>query len=187
MTEIDRHTIEQAAAGDLSAFERIYHFTSGFVYGLALRMVRNPQDASEITQDVFMKVYYKLKDFRFQSSLKTWIYRIAVNTALNARRRLGLRRTRETSMDDNILDLQTAPMTQLPCAEVERKQRLEFLLSRLTPEHKTILLLRETEGLSYQEIADVLKINLNTVRTRLKRARQQLVLLAESGVIRNEM
>jgi len=187
MSDIDRHIILKAIEGDLSAFEQIYRLTSGFVYGLALRLLRNPQDAAEVTQDVFMKVYRKLKDFRFEASLKTWIYRIAINTALNARRRSGLRRSREVGVDDNILALQAAPPTTLPGEEGEKKQRLEFLLSRLTPDHKTILLLRETEGLSYQEIADVLRINLNTVRTRLKRARQQLIALAESEEVRNEM
>jgi len=187
MTEIDQQTIQKAVEGDLGAFEHIYRSTSGFVYGLALRLLRDPQDAAEVTQDVFMKVYRKLKDFRFQSSLKTWLYRIAVNTALNARRRSGLRRSREVGMDDDILALQAAPMTSLPSVGALKRQRLEFILSRLTPDHKTVLLLRETEGLSYQEIADILKVNLNTVRTRLKRARQQLIALAESEEVRNEM
>ncbi len=187
MAEIERQIIEKAAEGDLAAFEQIYRATSGFVYALVLRLVRQPEDAAEITQDVYMKIYGNLKDFRYQSALKTWIYRIAVNTALNARRRLGLRRSREVALDDTMLVNRPAPGADLPAAEAEKKQRLEFILSRLTPEHRIILSLRETDGLSYQEIADVLKINLNTVRTRLKRARQQLILVADQEEVRNEL
>ena len=83
INDISNDVIAQAASGDTGAFEKIYRVFSGFTYSIAFRMVNDPQDAEEIVQDVFMRVFGQLSKFRFESSLKTWIYRIAVNTTLN--------------------------------------------------------------------------------------------------------
>ncbi len=85
MGNISRDIIEQAGQGDTEAFEIIYREYSGFVFTLARRVLENSQDAQEVTQDVFITLFHKLNDFRFDSSLKTWIYRISINTAINAR------------------------------------------------------------------------------------------------------
>src|SRR5512135_2090626 len=83
MKEISRDILVQAAQGDIKAFEIIYRESAGYVYTLAMRITNNAHDAEEVTQDVFLKVYHSLGRFQFRSTFKTWLYRIAVNTALN--------------------------------------------------------------------------------------------------------
>jgi RNA polymerase sigma-70 factor (ECF subfamily) len=85
--DISREILIKAAQGGISEFEALYKAAAGFVYTVALRVTANEQDAQEVTQDVFLKIHKKLKDFRFRSSFKTWVYRITVNTALNTLRR----------------------------------------------------------------------------------------------------
>ena len=82
MNSIDYQTIKRAAKGDLRSFEAIYRAYGGLVYRVAVRMVNNREDAEEVVQDVFLRIYDQLEKFRFESALKTWIYRIAINTTL---------------------------------------------------------------------------------------------------------
>ena len=83
MQEISKDILMQAAKGDIGAFEEIYRIASDFIFNVAYRITNNNEDAEEVSQDVFIKIYKNLKGFRFQSSFKTWIYRIAVNSAVN--------------------------------------------------------------------------------------------------------
>ena len=183
MEDIPRDIIEKAQAGDREAFESIYKAASGFVYNVALRITNNREETQEVTQDVFLKVYRHIKDFGFRSSFKTWAYRITVNTALNAHKKA----TRETDRRqdfETVIETQADPVdTGKQIARQEEaaleKARLEALLNKLNLDQRTCIVLREIEGLSYQEISRVLNINLNTVRSRLKRARETL--LAYSG------
>ena len=92
--EISNDLLQQASQGDIQAFEEIYKITSSFVYSMALRTIRNREDAQEITQEVFLKIFKNLKDFKFRSSFKTWVYRITVNTALNFIKKAGHDRNR---------------------------------------------------------------------------------------------
>jgi RNA polymerase sigma-70 factor (ECF subfamily) len=181
MNDIATGILEQASQGDINAFEEVYKATSSFVYNVALRITRNSADAEEVTQDVFMKVYRNLKGFQFRSAFKTWVYRITVNTAIN-RYRKSVRESKGRVDDDNImLSLPSASSTSESLNHNDNQARLNALLDVLSPEHKTCLILREIEGLSYQEIAETLRIPLNTVRSRLKRARQALLENAGRG------
>lgn len=83
MLDIAKDVLERAAKGDMPAFEQVYKSAGNYVYNLALRITRNSADAEEVTQDVFMKIFHHLKNFQFRSTFKTWVYRIAVNTAIN--------------------------------------------------------------------------------------------------------
>ena len=178
MIEIPRDTIHKAAEGDMAAFECIYKAASGLVFTVALRVVGNWQTAQEVTQDVFLKIHSGLGSFEFKSSLKTWIYRITVNTAINARKyaHRGTRRT--VSIEDGV------PAAELACqppdiaAKIENEHTVETLLEKLSPEQRAAIVLRELEGLCYEEMARVLHVNINTVRSRLKRARAALAKLA---------
>lgn len=176
MQDIPIEILKEAAEGDIEAFERLYRLTCGFVYNVALRVIRNCADAEEITQDVFMKVYHSLKDFHFHSSFRTWIYRITVNTAINRYR--STRREKKDRVDfDAVID--TVPVAQSSepdaLAKSDNQVRLNKLLEGLNPEYKVCIVLREIEGLSYKEIAASLNIPVNTVRSRLKRAREALL------------
>ena len=170
----------------MQAFETIYKRASGFVYNLAFRITYNAADAQEVTQDVFLKVYHNLKRFRFQSSFKTWVYRIATNAALDALKRRRRSSGREIEYDDNIES--AASVDPDEAFEKAAKQDLVGrLLTRLNPDQRSCVILRDIEGLSYREIAQTLKLNLNTVRSRLKRARDTLIALRKKGAIKYEL
>ena len=174
MLEAEQDILEQARAGDTGAFEKIYRAYSGMVYGLALRMTGREEDAEEVTQDVFVAAHRNLGGFIGTASLKTWFYRITVNTALNAIKR-NKRRRSEFRMEEGV---EFEDVRNDVSESVEREsQEAEAaeMLARLNPDQKACLLLRAKEGLSYEEIAGVLKVNINTVRTRLKRAREALL------------
>ena len=186
MDNITKNIIIEASEGSTEAFERIYNEYSGFVYNVAFRVVNNIDEAEEVTQDVFLTVFRKLKSFKFKSSLKTWVYRIAVNMAIDYARK----RTREQDHtvlyeDYNKLSKTIDPVSE----EIERAQQektISTLLEALSPDQRVCIVLRSIEGLSYQEISESLNININTVRSRLKRAREKLIALRKE-MVKNEM
>ena len=132
-----------------------------------------------MTQDVFIKIYRNLDSFEFRSSFKTWAYRITVNTALNACKKISKQEHGRQDLD-SVIDTQIASVDTKKAildreAASQAKAELSVLLRALNPDQRACIVLREIEGLSYEEIAGALKVNINTVRTRLKRAREALV------------
>ena len=186
MPDISDTIIREAAQGDVNAFEEIYKAYSGLVYSVAYRMVRHQENAEEVTQEVFLTVYRKLNTFAFKSSLKTWIYRMAINTTINYAKKTNKENNRTVEFNEEFSWVD-------PSNDVEREVDKQFnervvasLLNTLNPDQRACIVLRNIEGLSYQEIAEVLNININTVRTRLKRARETLLLL-RNEVMNNAM
>ncbi|HOW35531.1 MAG TPA: RNA polymerase sigma factor [Candidatus Omnitrophota bacterium] len=187
MNSIVPDVLARASQGDMEAFEQMYKETSGFVYSVALRITRNSVDAEEVTQDVFMKIYHSLKDFEFRSAFKTWIYRITVNAAIN-RYRKTIREGKGRVNYDNIIEsLPGGSLASEEAVQNDNEVRVDALLELLSSEHKSCLILREIEGLSYQEIAAALAIPVNTVRSRLKRAREALLEAARKGLVKHAM
>lgn len=185
MTEIDADLIARAAGGERAAFEEIYKRTSAYVYSVVYRMLHNHADTSEAVQDVYMKVYRNLGRFKKQAQLKTWIYRIAVNTSLNyLKKRKSERLTQNDSEAEPEAQGSSAPEAGKEMMRAESETLLQSYLALLNPDQRACIILREIEGLDYQSIADTLGINLNTVRTRLKRARENLMQFAKKGVVR---
>ncbi len=178
MEEISREIITRASQGDLGCFEQIYKRFCGFVFNVALRIVNNSADAQEVTQDVFMNVYHNMGNFQFRSSFKTWVYRIAVNVSINSYRRNSRFQRSRVSFDDVAETLPVLGSSADGAINNDAKLQLGALLDKLAPEFKVCLILREIDGLSYQEIASVLSIPVNTVRSRLSRARQSLLDMA---------
>ncbi|MDP8266360.1 MAG: sigma-70 family RNA polymerase sigma factor [Candidatus Aceula meridiana] len=178
MKPVALETITKAAQGDLYAFEEIYRTFCNFVYSISWRMSGNNEDAEEITQDVFLKVHKSLKNFERRSSLKTWIYRITINTTINYQKRKHLKTP--VSLDEVGIEKFASPLPSSPDEEIQ--DRVNKLLSVLNDDQKICMILRNIEGLSYEEIAQSLKININTVRTRLKRAREKLLSLRKEVV-----
>ena len=178
MSDISNELILKAAGGDMAAFETIYKASSGFVYNIALRVTNNRDDADEVTQDVFVKIFNSLKDFGFRSSFKTWIYRIAANTAINRAKSASRRGRGTVEYDPAIHDVQAPDAAHVSPDSEEAKAKVARLLDALDPDQRAVLVLREIEELDYRAIADTLKININTVRSRLKRAREKLIALA---------
>ena len=155
------------------------------VYGLVYRIVNDPADAADTTQDVFLKVFRGMKQFHGESSLKTWIYRIALHEAANRRRWWFRHKARETSIEPAQADwggesaMQTAltDPTDSPFDNVahrEVQQRVEEELQKLSEPYRTTLILRDLEEMSYEEIAEVLDVSLGTVKSRLTRGREAL-------------
>jgi RNA polymerase sigma-70 factor, ECF subfamily len=185
MQNIALDILERASSGDMAAFEAIYKITSAFVYNVALRIVRNSADAEEVTQDVFMNIYHKLNDFQHRSTFKTWVYRITVNTAIN-RYRKSIKEVKGRVDEEGIIEsFPDRHSTAESIVQNEHESRLNVLLDLLSPEHKQCLILREIDSLSYQEISAALKIPVNTVRSRLKRAREALLEEARRGAVKN--
>lgn len=180
MPDISRETIRQASQGDRAAFEEIYRHASIFVYNVALRMLGSAHDAEEVSQDVFLTAYHKLGGYRYEASLKTWLYRITVNRAINFLKKRNRERNRTVPYEEAPDMSQAQSGTDNTRDEIlkDRQEALvEKMLSALNPDMRSCIILRNLEGLSYQEIADSLKININTVRSRLKRAREKLMAL----------
>jgi RNA polymerase sigma-70 factor (ECF subfamily) len=158
----------EIASGDLEAFGELVRRHQDFVYGAALRVVRNPVLAEDVAQEAFVRAYKALPDFRGQAQVRSWLYRIATNLALNA-----VTRRREYPQQS----LPEVAARRSPERETElamMRDDLESAIAQLPTDQREALVLREFEGLSYQEIADRLDLPLNTVRTRILRARRSL-------------
>ena len=152
------------------------------VYGLAYRMLNDPADAADTTQEVFLKAFRGIRRFHGEASLKTWIYRIAIHEASNHRRWWFRHKGRETSMEqavrpestwrDALVDHGLSPFDNVAHEEVRAKVEAEL---RQVPEpYRTAVILRDIEGLAYEEMAEILEVSLGTVKSRLVRGRQAL-------------
>jgi RNA polymerase sigma-70 factor (ECF subfamily) len=166
-------------AADESAYETLLARFQQPVYNLAFRLLNDPGDAGDVVQEVFLKVFRNVGHFRRQSSLKTWIYRITVNEAHNQRRWFFRHRSREVALDDEpeasyraVSDKERSPYDYT--FDNERQVLIENALARINPLFREVVILRDIEELSYEEIADVLQISLGTVKSRIMRGREAL-------------
>ncbi|MCR4771424.1 MAG: sigma-70 family RNA polymerase sigma factor [Oscillospiraceae bacterium] len=179
--EEEKEVIGAVLSGDKDAYEKLVLEYHKSVYNIALRMTGSPEDACDITQDVFFKAYRSLKHFRGSASFGSWIYRVASNMSIDHLRRRKRQHTAETVyLDDSREGERPAEIPDVsgePYGELERKEMRRAVcegLDMLPEEQKLILVLREVNGLSYTEIAETLKIELSTVKSRLYRARARL-------------
>ncbi|MFA6636761.1 MAG: sigma-70 family RNA polymerase sigma factor [Candidatus Omnitrophota bacterium] len=179
MLKISDDTIKRAAEGDMEAFEEIYRYSSGYVHSVAYRITGNRQDAEEVTQDVFVRVYRKLGTFGFRSAFSTWLYRIAMNTAINLYRKKSKERGKTIPFDDAVAaDKYGEGKEEGNNIDGEDNEKLvRSMLESLPEGQRACVILRNIEGLKYEEVARALGINLNTVRSRLNRARERLISL----------
>src|SRR5208283_5374959 len=173
MEDIAKDTLIRASQGDMRAFEEVYKASSGFVYNVALRVVNNREDALEVAQEVFMIIHRKLKGFRFESSFKTWVYRVTANSAINFAKKSS--RMKTVPYEDSFNEGALLSETQTRMDQEHQSQLVENLLAKLNPDQRVCVVLRDIQGLSYEEIARALNININTVRSRLKRSREKLL------------
>jgi RNA polymerase sigma-70 factor, ECF subfamily len=165
----DIHLVSAAQRGDLIAFEVLVRRYRTSAYRLALRMLGNPIDAEDVTQDSFLQAWQALPTLRAGRAFSTWLYRIVTNRSLNAIRSRRVTEVLRNEIEDE---------TRRPNHVIEARRRLETLrraITRLTPEQRAPFILRELEGLSYKEIADVLETTVPAVKGRLHRARLALL------------
>ena len=185
MDELD--LVRAAQSGDQGAFGRLVEQNQSKIYSLCYRMTGNPEDAADLTQEAFLNAWRGLSGFGGQSAFSTWLYRLASNACIDFLRREKRRGSLSMTLEDEDEDRQADLPDQRwsPERELERKevrQALQAGLSALSPEHRQVLLLREAEGLSYQEIAQVLDLEEGTVKSRIARARMALKeFLVKSG------
>ena len=184
MQDISDEMIARSARGDVEAFEDIVRAYGDLVFNVGLRIVRNRQDAEEVAQEVFLTLHRKLGSFEGRSGLKTWIYRITVNTAINYAKRGAGVKNKTVEYDEDV-----APIAQhgLMKEKVEMEYTanvVDKLLGMLSPQQRACIVLRSMEGLSYEDIARNMGIDINAVRSCLKRARDKM-LAARKEVMRD--
>lgn len=168
--------IERSRKGDSEAFGILVERYQRRVVGVALAVVHNQDDAIELAQETFIRAYENLSKFESRSSFSTWLYRIAANLAIDFWRREGRHVVLHGEDADNeISRLASAHGDSFKeVSRSELSERLKQALEELTPEHRAVILLREVEGLSYDEISEVLQCPRGTVMSRLHYAREHL-------------
>ncbi|QED27900.1 sigma-70 family RNA polymerase sigma factor [Microvenator marinus] len=179
MEQDDTELVELAQKGDRDAFRQLVERYQRRVYSICYGMLKNADDSMDVSQEVFVKVYRYLEKFNFQSSFYTWLYRITVNMCIDHIRKN--QRVKKVEYDDGISredgDEHTLPSTlglnpDKVYGRKELRAKMLEALDSLGEKHRTILILREVDGLSYEEIADVLNISKGTVMSRLFHARR---------------
>ena len=182
--DTDTALVRAFQSGERKAFDKLVLRHRDRVFNICYRFLGDYQDAEDTAQDVFLKAYSSLKQFRFRSSFYTWLYRIAVNTCKNRLKSLGYRLMKmrvslsDTDDDDiNHLSRTMGDESKSPILEIEKKERMKLIqkaIDSLSAEHKAVVILRDIEGLSYKEITDITGIKTGTLKSRLSRARLDL-------------
>ena len=174
MSEID--LIAAAQSGGQNAFAQLVEAHQGKVYSLSYRMTGNPDDAADLTQEAFLNAWRGLASFHGQSSFSTWLYRLTSNVCIDFLRREKRRTALSMTVEEDeegrqaeVPDHRFSPEQELERRELRRT--VQQGLAALSPEHRRVLVLRELEGLSYQEIAQCLELEEGTVKSRIARAR----------------
>lgn len=178
----DHLLIESLRSGDERAYEQLLARFQQPVYTLAVRLLNNQAEAYDVVQEVFLKVFRNIEHFRGESTLKTWIYRITVNEAHNARRWFSRHCSREVELDletqdnrnwsETIADNGRSPFEV--ALDREHAELIENALARINPVFREAVVLRDITDLSYDEIAMVLGVSLGTVKSRILRGREAL-------------
>jgi len=179
----DAELVARLKQGDREALAGLLRRYQGKVYRLAMNMTRSPQDAEEVTQDVFLAVYRKIGEFDGRAAFSTWLYRVASNAALMKLRgrrsepHLSIEEERPAFAPDGHHARPVADWSELPedrLLSAERRRVLGQAIEALPPDYKAVVVLRDIEGLSNQEVAEVLGATVLAVKSRLHRARLAL-------------
>ena len=171
METLDKDILIRAGKGDLEAFEHILSFYEKAIYNYCLRILKNPQNAQEVAQDTFIKVYTHRKEIDSTKNIKTWIFTIATNTAYDFLR--SKKRKNETSLDEE-LETNSSFKAYYRDKEEGLVSDIEKALDQINPEYKKVLLLFYQQGFQYQEIADTLEMPINTIKTHISRGKEEL-------------
>jgi RNA polymerase sigma-70 factor (ECF subfamily) len=187
--------VAELQAGSEQAFAQLIAQYQQPIYSLIARSLQDPADASDITQEVFIKVFRSIRGFHGEASLRTWLYRIALREASNQRRWWSRHKRQEIAMDapagpgpdgDGESLSMAATLADSACSpydhaeQKELRERVEAALRELPEAFRTVVILREIEGFAYEEIAEILQANLGTIKSRLTRGRGLLRTLLAS-------
>lgn len=177
MNDDDRRLIADCLGGKRDAFGELVSRYQTRLYNAALRLVHSPDDAADVVQDAFLSAYQALHTFKGDAEFFTWLYRITFNAAISLKRK----KRPVISLDANSQDSGFGPDDQSeyvkPGAALERSEderKLSAAIAKLSPEHREVLLMKDIDGLKYEDIAEVLGVPIGTIRSRLHRARLEL-------------
>ena len=168
--------IKRASRGEAEAFNTLMGMHERRMYAVALRMCANPEDAQDCLQEAMIRIYRAISDFKAQSTFSTWVYRITMNTCLDELRR---RKNRPNTSLDVLVETGWSPTDDRESPEQhtlrgEVRGKLSEFIAQLPEDMRAAVVLRDVQGLSYEEIADVLGANVGTVKSRISRGREKL-------------
>jgi RNA polymerase sigma-70 factor (ECF subfamily) len=180
----DRRLIAECLKGRPAAFEDLVRRYQDRLYNTVYRLVDNAEDARDVVQEAFLSAYQALHRFKGDSQFFTWLYRIAVNTAITMKRKQRVALRIDRARDDHDahgepLDSSEFSRPEHALEQAEQEASVRAALNRLSPEHRTVLILKDMEEQKYEAIAEILQVPIGTVRSRIHRARMELRLLLE--------
>ncbi|MBQ8507952.1 MAG: sigma-70 family RNA polymerase sigma factor [Clostridia bacterium] len=172
----EQKLIERASGGDPSAFNQLMAAHEKRMYAVALRMFSNREDAQDCLQEAMLRVYRSIGGFKGQSSFSTWVYRITMNTCLDELRR---KKNKQNTSLDGLLDMGWSPTDEGDVPEKhavrsELRREIRSAIRELPEDMRSAVVLRDIQGFSYDEIAQMLEVNVGTIKSRISRAREKL-------------
>jgi RNA polymerase sigma-70 factor (ECF subfamily) len=174
----DHRLIAECLQGRTSAFGELVCRYQDRLYNTVYRLLDNAEDAQDVVQEAFFNAYQSLESFKGDSLFFTWLYRIAVNTAISLKRKQRLVLSMNSGRDDGHtvepLDATEASQPGHALERAEEERRIQRALNRLSPEHRAVLVMKDMEGQKYETMAEILQVPVGTIRSRLHRARVEL-------------
>ncbi|NMB95342.1 MAG: sigma-70 family RNA polymerase sigma factor [Clostridiaceae bacterium] len=173
--------IEKSKKGDINAFEKLIETYQKKVFNIAFGMLNNYDDANDVAQEVFIRIYKSIKNFKGESSFSTWLYRITTNACLDELRKRKNKNV--VSIDEDILFeegevtrqiVDDSPTPDIIAEQKELREIVNDAIAQLSEEHRTVIMLRELQGFSYEEISNIINCPQGTVKSRINRARSAL-------------
>jgi RNA polymerase sigma-70 factor (ECF subfamily) len=181
----DQRLIAECLQGNTAAFGVLVRRYQERLYHSVYRLVENAEDAQDVVQEAFLNAYQSLDGFKGDSQFFTWLYRIAVNTAISFKRKHRTLARMETQNNGEYirepLDSSAASRPEYALEQAEQQTRVRQALARLSPEHRAVLVLKDIEGQKYETMAEILQVPIGTIRSRLHRARLELRELLEKS------
>lgn len=181
MSQEEISLVEKTRQGDVDSFEKLIEPYQKKAYNIAYRMLGNVEDASDVTQEALIKIYKSISSFQGNSKFSTWVYSIVNNTCIDfiRKNRKGnvIYLEREKDNGDGTYQMEITDNTNTPEEILDKKETRHMIqdaINQLNQEHREIIVLRDIEGFTYQEIADILKCSEGTVKSRISRARGNL-------------
>ncbi|MGB0415555.1 MAG: RNA polymerase sigma factor [Coraliomargarita sp.] len=179
--DIDWAIVQKVKDGNVGAFDRLVQKYREHIFSVIYNLTSNREDASDLTQDTFIKAFQAIGRFKGKSAFFTWLYRIAINTTMTFLKKQGRRRyinyetiNEEASSSEIVEKLTAKNRSEKGVLVQELQEKLNESLQKLSPKHRTVVVLHEIEGLEHAEIAEITKTSVGTVRSRLHYAKQQL-------------
>jgi len=188
LNETEAKLIQKSKDGDVSAFEELITEYKKIAYNIALRILKNKEDAEDISQEALIKVFRSINQFNMMSSFKTWLYRIVVNTCLDFKRTqkalvISVDQPIQSGHNEFFVDIQDNRPSPEEIAQSKQTQKVIVdTIDKLEEDFRNVIILRDINGFSYEEISEILSCNIGTVKSRISRGRQRLKEMLETKI-----